>query len=526
MPLLLHLQCEGVDGSTTFTNSATSGITVTSSGTEVDTYPKITTDITPASGDACGELIRWEGDGVGKSSHLIVDDYPLMDITQDFTFQIYFNLNWDNFSKDTNLWQKVDNAWHWVAIRYVFNYGGTSFLDFIYGGMSSYQYKVNWTHTKDTWHKFVLIREGDILRFYIDNVLISTQTIVDPKPYAYGSDARIGYTDWHSPENNPASARLYFDEVKWWNEAITNTTVSAEAVSLTFAVNSIAGFSVDTYSYGIGAFIGNVDYSGGTYIQNCYSSMTITISGQPAHQVGGFIGTIQDSDNTLKIYNCYSVGVIDAETLSSHVGGFIGYDGVLGISNFNNCAWYTGSESQPLGNTSGTLSSLGYGWDEDTASDLWYGLTAPVHPVYYIINATKWDFFTPIWYDHVTTSAYPDFEPTLSSWTVIVDAPITIITSPSPEIQLSPVIITYIFDPVVTSGCPQCGCLLLQEGERVRSDAIYRGRNFDHGAFKDDRYVRCPRCKFVCNLDRHLHAPRDSKLGYGITYTEQSKTWQ
>jgi hypothetical protein len=49
----------------------------------------------------------------------------------------------------------------------------------------------------------------------------------------------------------------------------------------------------------------------------------------------------------------------------------------------------------------------------------------------------------------------------------------------------------------------------------INSEAVYHGRNQDTGAYKDDRYVRCDRCGFVCHLDRDHKEPEGSKLGWG-----------
>ena len=54
----------------------------------------------------------------------------------------------------------------------------------------------------------------------------------------------------------------------------------------------------------------------------------------------------------------------------------------------------------------------------------------------------------------------------------------------------------------------------------VYSDAVHHGRNFDLGAYKDDRYVRCNNCGFMCQLDRDKTAPKGSRLGDGIKQPE------
>jgi hypothetical protein len=56
-------------------------------------------------------------------------------------------------------------------------------------------------------------------------------------------------------------------------------------------------------------------------------------------------------------------------------------------------------------------------------------------------------------------------------------------------------------------------------GREIPSDAVHHGRNFDVGPWKDDRYVRCGRCGFICHLDRDRRSKRGSKEGWGITYS-------
>ena len=54
----------------------------------------------------------------------------------------------------------------------------------------------------------------------------------------------------------------------------------------------------------------------------------------------------------------------------------------------------------------------------------------------------------------------------------------------------------------------------------IDSDAVHHGLNRDIGQYKDDRYVRCWNCGFVCNLDRDPHFPRGSRVGDGISHPD------
>jgi hypothetical protein len=58
----------------------------------------------------------------------------------------------------------------------------------------------------------------------------------------------------------------------------------------------------------------------------------------------------------------------------------------------------------------------------------------------------------------------------------------------------------------------------------IRSDAVHYGRNKDLGTWRDDRYIRCARCGFVCHLDRDNPAPKGSKLGWGMDYATTTYT--
>lgn len=54
----------------------------------------------------------------------------------------------------------------------------------------------------------------------------------------------------------------------------------------------------------------------------------------------------------------------------------------------------------------------------------------------------------------------------------------------------------------------------------INSKAVHNGRNRDLGTYRDDRYVRCGRCGFVCNIDRHSRSPYGSKAGQGLTHPD------
>ena len=71
-------------------------------------------------------------------------------------------------------------------------------------------------------------------------------------------------------------------------------------------------------------------------------------------------------------------------------------------------------------------------------------------------------------------------------------------------------------------------------GRRINSKAIHTGRNADEQAgpqpyppgsttgpatWRDDRFVRCSRCGFICHLDRDRRAPEGSREGWGVNYT-------
>ncbi len=57
-------------------------------------------------------------------------------------------------------------------------------------------------------------------------------------------------------------------------------------------------------------------------------------------------------------------------------------------------------------------------------------------------------------------------------------------------------------------------------GRPVNSEAVNSGRNFDQGKWKDQRYIRCSKCGFICHLDRDRKGVRGSREGWGATYSE------
>jgi hypothetical protein len=46
------------------------------------------------------------------------------------------------------------------------------------------------------------------------------------------------------------------------------------------------------------------------------------------------------------------------------------------------------------------------------------------------------------------------------------------------------------------------------------------GLNRDLGPYRDDSYVRCAYCGFMCNKDRDSRAPYGSRTGDGISYRQ------
>lgn len=57
-------------------------------------------------------------------------------------------------------------------------------------------------------------------------------------------------------------------------------------------------------------------------------------------------------------------------------------------------------------------------------------------------------------------------------------------------------------------------------GKWIKSKAVHSGRNFDTSSYKDDRYVRCSRCGWICQLDREARHPYGSRAGWGLKYED------
>lgn len=51
---------------------------------------------------------------------------------------------------------------------------------------------------------------------------------------------------------------------------------------------------------------------------------------------------------------------------------------------------------------------------------------------------------------------------------------------------------------------------------RILSEAVHTGRNAEHVKLRDDRYVRCSHCGFICHLDRDRREPDGSRAGSGV----------
>jgi len=95
------------------------------------------------------------------------------------------------------------------------------------------------------------------------------------------------------------------------------------------------------------------------------------------------------------------------------------------------------------------------------------------------------------------------------------------------RVSLKPATIQrYIRDPIDKSGCPMCGTYLYRRGvnqvpkRRIFSEPVRHGRNFDRGEYKDDAYIKCSKCGFICNTQRDQYAPEGSRVGWGVKYEE------
>lgn len=50
----------------------------------------------------------------------------------------------------------------------------------------------------------------------------------------------------------------------------------------------------------------------------------------------------------------------------------------------------------------------------------------------------------------------------------------------------------------------------------VPSDSVKTGRNAEHPKLRDDGYVKCSQCGFMCHMDRDMRAPDGSRAGNGV----------
>ena len=116
--------------------------------------------------------------------------------------------------------------------------------------------------------------------------------------------------------------------------------------------------------------------------------------------------------------------------------------------------------------------------------------------------------------------------------TLTINAPIPVVSKrtylapiemgyPVPNNNLAVTIVRYIYDPIVTGGCPQCGTFMYEGGRQIPGTVVKRGRNFDiDKGRREDRYVRCHRCGFILHKDRHVSQTDGSRTGWGMKYTE------
>jgi len=51
----------------------------------------------------------------------------------------------------------------------------------------------------------------------------------------------------------------------------------------------------------------------------------------------------------------------------------------------------------------------------------------------------------------------------------------------------------------------------------VPSKTVKEGRNAEHPTLRDDGYVKCSHCGFMCHMDRDQRAPNGSRAGDGVT---------
>lgn len=59
-------------------------------------------------------------------------------------------------------------------------------------------------------------------------------------------------------------------------------------------------------------------------------------------------------------------------------------------------------------------------------------------------------------------------------------------------------------------------------GQRIRSKAVQHGYHYDQTAYRDNQYVRCSRCGFICNLDRDLRSSPGGWEGWGYNFVTES----
>lgn len=61
-------------------------------------------------------------------------------------------------------------------------------------------------------------------------------------------------------------------------------------------------------------------------------------------------------------------------------------------------------------------------------------------------------------------------------------------------------------------------------GRPIPSKMIESGYHFDQGSYRDNQYVRCSRCGFICNNDRDLRSHPGGYEGWGTSNPATSVT--
>ena len=177
--VVLLANCDGADGSTTFTDLSDSEHTLTAIGnTEVDTAQK-----------AFGTGSAFMDGGAASSAIGGIDDADFDFGSGDFTLEVAARIQ--TINGENTFFGKADGAGGTREWLFQINTSGKLLFQYYVSGWTTKS--VDWSPSLDTWYFVAVSRIGNDLRFFIDGTQQgATQDVTDADIDAMGSPFFIG----------------------------------------------------------------------------------------------------------------------------------------------------------------------------------------------------------------------------------------------------------------------------------------------------------------------------------------------